>query len=163
MLIVGGGHVGQAVAQQATWLGFDVTVLDDRTEFAQANRFPVGTKVICGQICGEVERFPKDKDSYIVIVSRGHRPDAEALDGCIHSEPAYIGMIGSRRKAGLLRKHFLESGLATEDEFDRVFAPIGLDIGAVTVEEIATSIMAQVVAVRRKGRTNDQAEDMVSP
>ena len=151
MLIVGGGHVGQAIAQQATWLGFELTVLDDRAQFAIADRFPNGTKVICGTIRREVERFSKEPDTYIVLVSKGHKPDAEALEGCIHSEPAYIGMIGSRRKTALLRKHFVESGLATEDQFDRIHAPIGLNIGAVTVEEIATSVMAQVIAVRRKG------------
>ena len=150
MLIVGGGHVGQAVAQSATWLGFDVTVVDHRPQFVQKDRFPAGTNVICGQIRAEVERFAKDKDSFIILVSMGHKPDAEALEGCIHSKPAYIGMIGSRRKVALLRKHFVDSGLATGQEFERVFAPIGLDIGAITVEEIATSIMAQVVAIRRQ-------------
>ena len=150
MLIVGGGHVGQAVAQSATWLDFEVTVLDNRPAFAQAERFPAGTKVICGPIRTEVERFEKETDTFIVLVSMGHKPDAEALEGCIHSKPAYIGMIGSRRKVALLRNHFLELGLATEQEFARVHAPIGLDIGAVTVEEIATSIMAQVVAIRRQ-------------
>lgn len=161
MLIVGGGHVGLAIVQQAMWLGFDVTVLDDRTELAQADRFPVGTKVICGAIRAEVERFPKESDSFIILVSKGHKSDAEALEGCIHSAPAYIGMIGSHRKIVLLRRHFLESGLATEEEFARVFAPIGLDIGAVTVEEIATSIMAQVVAVRRKVREHRKVNHMV--
>lgn len=161
MLIVGGGHVGQAITQQAIWLGFDVTVLDDRTEFARADRFPHGTKVICGPICDVVERLPKESDSFIVIVSKGHKPDAEALEGCIHSDPAYIGMIGSQRKIALLRKHFLESGLATEQEFAHVFAPIGLDIGAVTVEEIATSIMAQIVAIRRQQPETAQINHMV--
>lgn len=161
MLIVGAGHVGQAIAQQASWLGFDVTVLDDRTDFAQTERFPAGTNVLCGKIGEQVERFPKEEDTYIVLVSKGHKPDAEALEACIHSKSAYLGMIGSRRKVALLRKHFLESGLATEEEFGRVFAPIGLDIGAVTVEEIATSIMAQIVTVRRKGCDNKGINDMV--
>lgn len=151
MLIVGGGHVGQAVVQQAAWLGFEVTLLDDRPQFAQANRFAPGTRIVCGPIAAEVERFAKNADSYIVLVSKGHRPDAEALERCIHSEAAYIGMIGSARKVALLRKHFVESGFASDEQFTRVHAPIGLDIGAVTVEEIATSIMAQVVAVRRAG------------
>ncbi len=155
MLIVGGGHVGQAVAQQATWLDFELTVLDDRPQFALADQFPDGTRVICGNIRRQVERFPKESDTYIVLVSKGHKPDAEALEGCIHCDPAYIGMIGSRRKTALLRKHFVESGLATEAQFDRIHAPIGLNIGAVTVEEIATSVMAQVIAVRRKGHGRD--------
>lgn len=161
MLIVGGGHVGQAIARQAVWLGYHVTVLDDRPDFARPELFPEQVTPICGDIREEVQRFPKTADSYIVLVSKGHKPDAEALEGCIHSNPAYIGMIGSKRKVALLRTHFLESGLAREEEFGRVFAPIGLDIGAVTVEEIATSVMAQVVAVRRLGREGYRAVDKV--
>jgi len=149
MLVVGGGHVGQAVVRRAAQLGFEVTVLDDRAEQADGARFPEGVHAVCGAIGTEVDRFPKERDTYIILVSKGHKPDAEALEKCIHSDVAYLGMIGSRRKMVLLRDDFLASGLATADEFDRVFAPIGLDIGAVTVDEIATSIMAQVVAVRR--------------
>ncbi len=85
-----------------------------------------------------------------MIVTHGHKLDAESLEVCIHSPAAYIGMIGSKRKVALIRKNFVESGLATEEEFDRVYAPIGLDIGAVTVPEIAASITSQLISVRRK-------------
>ncbi len=84
-----------------------------------------------------------------MLVTRGHRHDAQALAACIHRRPAYLGMIGSRRKVALIRKQFIETGLATEAEFDRVYAPIGLEIGAITVPEIAVSIVAQLIAVRR--------------
>jgi xanthine dehydrogenase accessory factor len=151
LLIVGGGHVGQALARQAVLTGFDVTVVDDRPEFTNAALFPKGVTTRCGDIAEEVADFPTAADTYIVIVTRGHQHDAEALHACIHASAAYIGMIGSRRKVALLRKTFVESGWATEEEFDRVFAPIGLDIGSVTVPEIATSIVAQLIAVRRKG------------
>jgi xanthine dehydrogenase accessory factor len=97
-----------------------------------------------------------------VIVTRGHRQDAEALESCIHAPVAYLGMIGSRRKVGMLRKHFLETGLVTEAEWGRVYAPIGLEIGAVTVPEIATSIMAQLIAVRRKGAVVSVSAGMVT-
>ena len=157
MLIVGGGHVGQQVAQQAAQLGFEVTVLDDRPEFARQDRFCGQAQVICGPIGPKVAAFPKQKDTFIVMVSKGHRPDAEGLEGCIGSDAAYIGLIGSRRKIALLRQHFLGAGLATAEQFDRVFAPIGLSIGAVTVQEIATSIMAQVVCVRRRGAARTRA------
>ena len=86
-----------------------------------------------------------------MIVTRGHQHDAEALRACIREPAAYIGMIGSRRKVALMREEFRASGWATEEEWDRVFAPIGMDIGAETVPEIATSIVAQLVAVRRRG------------
>lgn len=152
LLIAGGGHIGQSLAQLGSTLGFEVTVIDDRAEFCAAERFPKGVTTRCGDIAIETAAFRITRDVFIVLVTRGHKQDAEALEACIHSPAAYIGMIGSTRKVTMLRKSFLESGLATEAEFDRVYAPIGLDIGAVTVPEIAVSIAAQLVAVRRTGR-----------
>ena len=120
LLIVGGGHVGQAVARQAILVGFDVTVLDDRSEFTQPALFPEGTRSLCGDIGEEVAGFPIGDDTSIVIVTRGHKHDADALAACIHSPAAYIGMIGSRRKVDLVRENFTETGLGTKEEFDRV-------------------------------------------
>jgi xanthine dehydrogenase accessory factor len=153
LLIVGGGHIGQALAQQAILVGFDVVVLDDRPEFTDPALFPEGVATRCGDIHKEVEASAIGRDTYIVIVTRGHKHDAEALEACIHAPAAYIGMIGSKRKVALMRKDFIESGLAGEEEFGRVFAPVGLDVGAVTVPEIAASIVAQLIEVRRKGGT----------
>ncbi len=151
LVIAGGGHIGQALALQASLVGFDVTVIDDRPEFTSPALFPEGTTTRCGDIPKQIAAVPIASDTYIVLVTRGHKLDAEALEACIHTHAAYIGMIGSKRKVALIRENFIESGLATEDEFDRVFAPIGLDIGAVTVPEIAASITAELVALRRKG------------
>ena len=150
LLIAGGGHVGQALARQATLVGFDVTVVDERPEFTDPALFPEGTTTGCGDIAEQIAALITD-DTYIVIVTRGHQLDAAALEACIHSRASYIGMIGSKRKVALMRRHFIESSLATGAEFDRVFTPIGLDIGAVTVPEIAASITAELIAVRRKG------------
>ncbi len=152
LLIVGGGHIGQALAVQADLVGFEITVIDDRAEFTAAGLFPEGVTTRCARIDEEIERFPIGSDTYIVIVTRGHQHDAEALAACLHKPAAYIGMIGSRRKVALMRQEFIESGRATAGEFDRVYAPIGLDIGSVTVPEIAASITAQLIAVRRKER-----------
>ncbi len=149
LLMVGGGHVGQAVARQMIGLGFEVSVLDDREEFSRAELFPDGVQTLCGNIRELVSAFPKDPDTYIVLVSKGHGLDAEALEACIHSEVAYLGMIGSRRKVRMLRQHFLNDGLASQAEWDRLVAPIGYDIGAVSLPEIAISIAAQLVAARR--------------
>jgi xanthine dehydrogenase accessory factor len=155
--IAGGGHVGQALAVQAALLGFDVTVLDDRPEFTDPALFPDpassagGVRTRCCDVGQELAAQPLGPDTYVVIVTRGHKHDAAALRACVRKPLAYLGMIGSRRKVALLRQSFVESGWATEAEFDRVFAPIGLDIGAETVPEIATSIAAQLVAVRRRG------------
>ncbi len=151
LLIAGGGHIGQALTRVALMLDFGVTVIDDRPEFTNPELFPSETVTQCGDIAAEIAATAIEKDTYVVIVTRGHKQDAEALEACIHSPAAYIGMIGSRQKIAMIRKNFMDSGLATEAEWNRVFAPIGLDIGAVTVPEIATSIAAELVAVRRKG------------
>jgi xanthine dehydrogenase accessory factor len=150
LIIAGGGHVGQALALQAGLVGFDITVVDDRPEFTDPALFPQGTTTYDGDIPKIIAAQPIAGDAYIVIVTRGHKLDAESLEACIHTPAAYVGMIGSKRKVALIRKNFIESGIATEEEFDRVHAPIGLDIGAVTVPEIAASITAQLISVRRK-------------
>ena len=150
LVIAGGGHVGQALALQASLVGFDITVIDDRAEFTDPALFPEGTKTLDGDIPKLITAQPIGGDTYIVIVTRGHKLDAESLEACIHTLAAYIGMIGSKRKVALIRKNFIESDIATEEEFDRVHAPIGLDIGAVTVPEIAASITAELISIRRK-------------
>lgn len=151
LLVVGGGHVGQALAQLAAWNGFEVLVADTRPDFADPALFGPGvqTRLIAGP--GELSDFKVDAGTYIVIATPGHRDDAEALEVFINTRPAYLGMIGSRRKVAMLRQHFLSTGLATEESWGRVFAPVGFETGAQTVPEIATSIMAQLIAVRRQG------------
>ncbi len=151
LVIAGGGHIGQSLAIQASLVGFDVTVVDDRAEFTDPSLFPKGTTTCCENIPRKIADLAVGSDTYIVLVTRGHKLDAETLEACIHAPVAYAGMIGSSRKVSLIRKNFVESGLAIEEEFDRVFTPIGLDIGAVTVPEIAASITAELIAVRRKG------------
>lgn len=152
LLIAGGGHVGQAVARQASLVGFDIVVIDDRPEFTAPALFPAGVATRCGNIAAELAAFPVGADTYVVIVTRGHQQDNEALAACLRRPAAYLGMIGSRRKVAMVRRDFLETGRATPAEFDRVHAPIGLDIGSVTVPEIAASIVAELIAVRRRGR-----------
>jgi xanthine dehydrogenase accessory factor len=156
LLVAGGGHVGQALAVQAVQIGFDVTIVDDRPEFAAPAVFPREATVCCGPLAEQIAAHSIDKDTYVVIVTRGHRQDAEALAACIRRRPAYIGMIGSRRKVALMRQNFLENGLATAEEWNRVHAPVGLSIGAVTVPEIAVSIAAELIAARRKTRTDSE-------
>ena len=151
LLIAGGGHIGQALALQASLVGFDVTVIDDRREFTDPALFPEGTTTHCCDIAKKIAALSVGDDTYVVLVTRGHKLDAETLEACIHAPVAYVGMIGSRRKVALMRQSFIESGIATAEQFDRVFTPIGLDIGAVTVPEIAASITAELIAVRRQG------------
>jgi xanthine dehydrogenase accessory factor len=163
LLIAGGGHIGQALSLQASLVGFDVAVVDDRAEFTEPALYPEGTMTNCGDIPKKIAALSVGNDTYVVLVTRGHKLDAETLEACIHKPAAYIGMIGSKRKVALVRKNFIESGIATAEEFDSVFTPIGLDIGAVTVPEIAASITAELIAVRRKGIVHKARLTMEQP
>jgi xanthine dehydrogenase accessory factor len=153
LIVAGGGHVGQALAEQARLVGFDIVVVEDRPQFADAALYPADVATRCGTLASLQNELPITSDTYIAIVGRGHLADSENLAACIGKPAAYIGMLGSRRKIALLRQHFIETGNATAEQFDRIHAPIGLEIGAETVSEIAASIVAQLVAVRRQRST----------
>jgi xanthine dehydrogenase accessory factor len=148
LLIAGAGHIGKALAKIGQMLDFDVTVADDRFEFANSDNIPWADNFIIGNIGNILEKTDWGKDLFIVIVTRGHRDDSNALRQCIGSDAAYVGMIGSRNKVALMRKEFIEKGWATPEQWNRIHAPIGLDINSKTVEEIAVSIAAQLVQVR---------------
>jgi xanthine dehydrogenase accessory factor len=154
LVIAGAGHIGQALSHLGSLLGFDVTVIDDRSEYANKERQPDADHIIVKDIGKAIQDFQISSDTYIVIVTRGHRHDAEALKQCISYDAAYIGMIGSVRKVELMRKEFLEKGWATLDQLNRVHAPVGIPINSKTVEEIAVSIAAQLVLVRSQIRDN---------
>lgn len=150
LVIAGAGHVGRAVARLGAFLGFEVVVIDDRAEFANAARFPDAARIIVADPARALAGIPLSRADHVVIVTRGHRRDAEALRACVRRRPAYLGMIGSRRKIGMMRDRFLRSGAATEKQWARIHAPIGLPIGSRTVEEIAVSIAAELVRERRQ-------------
>ncbi|MEP0843767.1 MAG: XdhC family protein, partial [Phycisphaerae bacterium] len=153
LVIVGGGHVAQALAWQADLVGFDLLVVEDRPEYARPDLFPPRAEVRCGDAAGILAGMSLDEETYVALVSRGHLTDAKALAACIDKPCRYIGMMGSRRKAALLRQDFLRRGLATAERFDRVHAPIGLDLGGRTVPEIAAGIVAELIAARHQRRT----------
>jgi xanthine dehydrogenase accessory factor len=148
LIIAGAGHIGKAVARLGRLLDFSVTVIDDRPEFANIINVPDADEIVVGDIGEAVQSIEDSPDSYFVIVTRGHQKDAEALRGAIGRGAAYVGMIGSKRKIELMHCEFLESGWATAEEWDGIHAPIGIDIGSKTVEEIAVSIAAELVRVR---------------
>ncbi|UCG28210.1 MAG: XdhC family protein [Bacteroidales bacterium] len=152
LVIVGAGHIGQAVAHLGTLLEFEVWVIDDRPEFANRNRFPDSDHIIVEEIGTAMKKLSITSDSYIVIVTRGHAHDADALKPCIGSNAAYIGMIGSSRKVKQMREEFIKNEWATPEQYDSVYAPIGIDISSVTIQEIAVSIAAQLVRVRSDTR-----------
>ncbi len=147
LLIVGAGHVAQALATLATTLQFHVAVLDDRADCASAERFPTAARLVA-DIEAALRRWPIDAQTYIVIVTRGHRHDGKALAAVIDSPARYLGLIGSKRKVKTIFEDLLAQGAPLE-RLLKVHAPIGLEIGAVTVPEIAVSIAAELVAVRR--------------
>jgi xanthine dehydrogenase accessory factor len=147
LLIVGAGHVGQALAALATLLQFHVAVLDDRSDCASAARFPTADRHVA-DIETALRDWPIDAQTYVVIVTRGHRHDGKALAAVIDSPAKYLGLIGSKRKVKTIFADLLAQGAPLE-KLLKVHAPIGFEIGAVTVPEIAVSIAAELVAVRR--------------
>jgi xanthine dehydrogenase accessory factor len=152
LIIAGAGHIGRALSHFGHLLDFEVTVIDDRAEYANSTNIPDADHIIVGNIGKEMLKLEKTGDTYVVIVTRGHKDDAEALKPCIGKPLAYIGMIGSRKKVSSIRDNFIENGWATKETWDKVYSPIGLEIGSQTVEEIAVSIAAQLVKVRSGNR-----------
>jgi xanthine dehydrogenase accessory factor len=151
LLIAGAGHVGQAVARLAVDLDFDVVVIDDRADLASTDRFDPRVVLRIGDIAEHLRSSPPNDSSYVVIVTRGHQHDHQALDAVVRSDASYIGLIGSRRKSKMIMDDLRAAGV-THEQLDRVHTPIGLPIGGVTVNEIAISIVAELIAHRRKNR-----------
>jgi len=148
LVIAGAGHIGKALAHIGCMLDFEVTVIDDRPEYANSENIPDADHIIVKNIGDAMQEVKKRDDTYVVIVTRGHKDDAAALKSCIGSDLAYTGMIGSKNKIAIMRENFIENGWATGNQWDEIHAPVGLDIKSQTVEEIAVSIAAQLVLVR---------------
>lgn len=155
LLILGGGHIALPLVQMGKMIGFEVTVVDDRPAFASTTRFPAADRVICDEFGKAIEEYAPDGSTFAVIVTRGHRHDKDCLAKVLESEeqPAYTGMIGSRRKVKAVLDELRAEGISPA-LLDSVQAPIGLDIGAQTPEEIAVSIVAEIVMVKYYGRSS---------
>jgi xanthine dehydrogenase accessory factor len=149
LLILGGGHVGAALAKAAEGLGWAITVADDREEFVSPGRFAPNVSLRLGSYGEVVESFPFDLATYVVILSRGHLFDLECAQAALKRDCRYVGLIGSRRKVALLREQLAKDGFADE-KIASLHAPVGLDIGAETPAEIAISILAEMITVRRR-------------
>jgi len=148
LVIAGAGHIGRSLSHLGSLLGFEVTLVDNRPEYANSENIPEADHIIVKDIGETFNELKKDKNTFVVIVTRGHNDDASALKPCIASDLAYLGMIGSKNKIAAMRKRFIENGWATSEQWDKIYAPVGLDIKSQTVEEIAVSIAAQLVLVR---------------
>lgn len=148
LLILGAGHVGQAVAELGAFLGYRIVVMDERPGLATPERFPWAEQCITGDLAEAVARFPMDGPTYVVMVTPHYTGDAAVLAALSRRSPAYVGLIGSRRRTALTFQRAQEMGVPHE-WLERVQTPIGLDIGAETPREIAVSILAEVIAVQR--------------
>ena len=148
LLVAGAGHVGAAVAKLAVGLDFRVVVIDDRADLLEPERLPAPIETVAGDIQNALGQWPIDINTYVVVVTRGHSHDEQALHAVIDSPAKYIGMIGSRRKIRLIFEDLENLGVPPS-KLEQVHTPIGLKIGAVTVPEIAVSIVAELIDVRR--------------
>ncbi len=149
LVILGAGHVGKALAKLARFTGFQVTVADDREQFANRDNIPDAHELVVSGFPEVFSRVPVDGGTYLVIATRGHNHDFEAVQAALRTGAGYVGLLGSRRKKGILINTLKAAGFAQAD-IQRVIIPVGLSIGSVTPEEIAVSIMAQIIQHRRE-------------
>jgi len=149
VFIFGGGHISLFVSRISAMVGFQVVVIDDRPQFANKERFPEAEELVAEEFFLAFDKLKVNRSSYLVIVTRGHSYDQEVLEWALGTEAKYIGMIGSRKKIQTVYANLGEKGVP-RDKLEKVHAPIGLDIGAVTPEEIAVSIVAEMIKALRK-------------
>ena len=158
LYVIGAGHVGFHLAKLAHTIGFKIHVLDDREKFASRERFPNASEVVTEDIPAWLERTKLPSHAYVVIVTRGHTNDLDALRALAPRELRYLGLIGSRAKVARISDQLLSEGMPP-DVLKQVHAPIGLDIGAVTPQEIAVSILSELIAVKHgKIKSRDASE-----
>ena len=150
LVLAGGGHVSKAISNIASTLGFRIFVIDDREEFSSAERFPEAEQTVVSDYGSAFEKLPIGTNSFIVIATRGHRYDASATASAMRTPASYVGLLGSKRKTILIYEELFAQGF-TMDEVQAVRSPIGLDISARTPQEIALSIMSEIVGFRLGG------------
>lgn len=152
LIVVGAGHIAVPLVQIAKILDFHVTVIDDRLLYANRDRFPAADEVLVADMAQALKEMTLTPSCYIVLITRGHKYDEPCLREILHSQAKYIGMIGSRRRIKACFQRFRDEEKIAEEVIERVYAPIGLDIATETPAEIALSILAEVVKVRRGGK-----------
>ena len=147
LIICGGGHVSMPIIRLGKMLGFAVTVIEDRPKFADNARAAGADMVVCQPFASALSQIRGDSDSWFIIVTRGHRYDTECLDAILQKKYAYVGMMGSRRRSAIVKERLAGKGVSRE-RLEEVHTPIGLKIGAETPEEIAVSVMAEIIQVK---------------
>jgi len=161
LYLFGAGHVASNVCKIAKTAGFDVVVIDDRENYANRERFPDAREIIAVDFDQALAKVTPNETSYLVIVTRGHRDDMRILRWAVQTDARYIGMIGSKRKVISIYKELEKEGLPAH-LFEKVMAPIGLEIGAVTPEEIAVAIVAEMIASKRNAQSSEKHKKYVS-
>lgn len=167
LVICGAGHVSMPIIRIGKMLGFAVTVIEDRPKFADNARAAGADQVFCVPFREDLADIPGDSDSWFVIVTRGHRYDTECLEAILQKRYAYVGMMGSRRRVAIVKNQLEEKGVSRE-VLDAVHTPIGLKIGAETPEEIAVSVMAEIIQVKNVrseesgGRAGGYSDEILS-
>lgn len=150
LVIAGGGHIALELHKLGKLMGFHTVIIEDREEYGNEERFP-GSDIMVGNIGDCMRDYPLDKNCYVVIVSRGHVCDEEALRAAIGRGAAYVGMIGSRKKVKYVFDRLIADGCETSS-LEEVYAPIGLDLGGDTAEEIAFGILAEILLIKNNGQ-----------
>jgi xanthine dehydrogenase accessory factor len=148
LFICGGGHIGLALDKIGRLLGYKITVIDDRPEYVSAERFPEAQRIIIENYRDSFAKLNVNRSGYIVIVTHGHKGDEDALAGALSTRARYVGMIGSKKKNESVFSHLREKGF-TKEQLSKVHAPIGIEIHGQTPEEIAISIIAEIISVRK--------------
>jgi xanthine dehydrogenase accessory factor len=162
LIIFGGGHIARPLSEFASRVGFSVTVIDDRPFFANSARFPEAERVICEVFEESFNLINLKKSDFVVVITRGHKHDGIVLRKLLSYDLSYVGMIGSKRRVNGMREELLNEGFP-QDRLDLVNAPIGLDIGAVTPEEISISILSQLISYKNKGVINKLGKSFSFP
>jgi xanthine dehydrogenase accessory factor len=157
LTILGGGHIAKPLAEFSSKCGYSVTVVDDRPAFANNKRFPYANNVFCESFDRCFPLLNVNRSAFVVIITRGHRHDIDCLRQVLKLETAYTGMIGSRRRVSAAMEQLFAEGYPRE-KLDAVRAPIGIDIGAQTPEEIAVSILSEVIQYKRKSKNSNWPE-----
>ena len=154
LLIAGGGHIALELEKMGRQLNFETVIFDERPDFASKERFPDASLVICGDIGTELKKFPVDDSCYVVIVSKGHINDFDALKAVVDKKPAYIGMIGSRNKVKVTFDRLISGDISGDIEktlLESVYAPCGLALGGGSPADIALSIMSEIILIKNNG------------
>lgn len=160
LIIAGGGHVGYELYRAASLLDFDIIIFDDREEFLNEERFPLAKELVLGPMDEKLKDYKIDKNTYIVIVTRGHSLDQECLAEVVHADVKYIGSMGSNKKITVMMDNLKELGFSKE-ELSKIYAPIGLDIASNNPSEIAVSILGEILQIKNEGELKNRKQEVV--